>query len=58
MKKEKMFCVVVKDKKTGEVIETIGKEGMTNSESLRVLSGVRMQMDTKNYTATTELAEL
>ena len=55
MGKEKMFIVVIKDRKTGEVVETIGKEGMSNHQSLRVLGGVRINMDSKNYTATTEL---
>lgn len=51
---DKLF-VVVKDKKTGEVVDTIGEEGMSSSQSLRVLRGVRINMDHKKYLATTEL---
>lgn len=49
------FVVIIKDKKTGKVVETIGKEGMTSNQSLRVLGGVRINLDNKNYLATTEL---
>ena len=49
------FVVVIKDKKTGEIVDTIGEEGMSSSASLRVLSGVRINLDSKNYLATTEL---
>jgi hypothetical protein len=49
------FIVVIKDKKTGEIVDTIGGEGMTSSASLRVLSGVRINLDSKKYLATTEL---
>jgi hypothetical protein len=43
------------EEKTGEIVNTIGGEGMTSSASLRVLSGVRINLDIKKYLATTEL---
>lgn len=55
MKTQAQFIVVIKDKKTGEIIETIGEKGMSSSASLRVLGGVRINLDSKKYTATTEL---
>ena len=55
MENEAKFVVVIKDRKTGEVVETIGKDGMTSNKSLRVLGGVRINLDSKNYSATTEL---
>ena len=52
------FVVVIKDKKTNEVVDTIGEEGMSSSVSLKVLSGVRINLDSKNYYATTELKKI
>ena len=56
MENETKFVVVIRNRKTGKDEEIIGNEkGLMNRESLRVLSGVRINLDHKNYIATTEL---